>query len=112
MSPTETAIAIAIEMFCGAAAALAVRRWWPDVGLTKIATVLVGMAGGLTLTFIAAQIPGVGHLVGHVENVADSATRGIGGLTLAVLIGVGVSGLLGGAILMAVLGLVSNRANG
>lgn len=38
--------------------------------------------------------------------------RGMGGLTPAVLIGVGVSGLLGGAMLTAVLGLIRNSANG
>jgi hypothetical protein len=112
MSPTETVIAIVIEMLCGAAGAVAVRWWWPSLRLTKIITVLAGMVGGFALTFVAAQIPGIGRLVGHVENAADSAMRGVGGLTPTVLIGVGVSGLLGGVILMAVLGLIRNRANG
>ena len=111
MSPTETVIAIAIEMLCGAAAAFAVRWWWPGPGLTRITTVLLGMAGGFALTFVAAQIPGIGHLVGHVENAADSAMRGVGGLTPAVLIGVGVSGLLGGAILTVIVAFIG-RAGG
>jgi hypothetical protein len=110
LSPTETVIAIVIEMACGAAGALAVRWWWSGLGLAKITTVLVGMVGGFALTFAAAQIPGISHLVGHIENAADSAMRGTGGLTPAVLIGVGLSGLLGGVILMAALGLARNRA--
>lgn len=109
MSPTETVIAIVIEMLCGAAGAFAV-RWWSDLRLTKITTVLAGMAGGFALTFVAARIPGIGHLVGHVENAADSVMRGMGGLTPAVLVGVGVAGLLGGVILTTVLGLIRNRA--
>ncbi|PAP95205.1 hypothetical protein CIT31_14160 [Mesorhizobium wenxiniae] len=112
MSPTETVIAIAIEILCGAAGALAVRWWWPSLELTKIAAVLAGMAGGFALTFVAAQIPGIGHLVGHAENAADSVMRGLGGLTPAVLIGVGVSGLLGGVVLMTVLGLIRARVKG
>jgi hypothetical protein len=113
MSTTETVTAIAIEMACGAAGARAVRCWWPRLGfITKTTTLLTGVVGGFALTFIAAQIPGIGHLVGHVETAADSAMRGVGGLTPAVLIGVGVSGLPGGVILMAVLGLIRNRANG
>ena len=111
MSPTEAVIAIAIEMLCGAAGALAVRWWWPGLGLTRITTVLAGMVGGFVLTFVAAQIPGIGHLVGHAENAANSVMRGVGGLTPAILVGVGVSGLLGGALLVAVLGLIRNGAN-
>jgi len=111
MSPTEAAIAIAIEMVCGAAAALSVRWAWPGLKLDRMAAILAGMVGGVTLTFAAARIPGIGHLVGHVENAADSVMRGVGGLTSAVLIGVGVAGLLGGAILTALLGLVRRRVH-
>ena len=110
MTPTETAIAIVIEMACGAAGAVAVRWWWPDLGLARVTTVLAGMVGGFLLTFVAARIPGIGHLVGHVENAADSIMLGVGGRTPAVLVGVGVAGLLGGALLTAVLGLIRNRA--
>lgn len=108
MSPTETVIAIAIEMLCGAAAALAVRWWWPGLGLARITTILAGMAGGFALTFLAARIPGIGHLVGHVENATDSIVRGVGGLTPAVLIGVGVAGLIGGFILTVIVGFIGN----
>jgi hypothetical protein len=106
MSPTGAVIALAIEALCGVAGAFAVRVWWPSLAATRITTVLAGMVGGVALTFIASKIPGIGHLVGHVEAAADAVMQGVGGLTPAVLIGVGVSGLLGGAILMAVLGLV------
>ncbi|MDQ2634756.1 MAG: hypothetical protein M3Y43_03150 [Pseudomonadota bacterium] len=106
MTATETFIAVAIEMVCGAAGALAMRWWWPGLGLGRIITVPAGMIGGFALTFVAARIPGIGHLVGHIENAADSAMRGVGGLTPAVLVGVGVAGLLGGALLVALLGLI------
>jgi len=112
LSSTATVIAIAIEMLCGVVGALAVGWWWPRLGLTKIRTALIGMVGGFALTFVATQLPDIGHLVGHVENAADSTMRGVGGLTPAVLIGVGVSGLLGGGILMAVQALIRSRSNG
>ena len=108
MSPTEAVIAIAIEALCGVAGAFAVRVWWPRLAPTTITTVLAGMVGGIALTFIAAQIPGIGHLVGQVEAAANAVMQGTGGLTPAVLVGIGVSGLLGGAILMAALGLKSS----
>lgn len=108
MSPTETVIAVAVEMLCGALGALAVRWWWPGLRLARATAILAGMAGGFALTFVAARIPGIGYLVGHVENAADSVMRGTGGLTPAVLIGVGVAGLLGGAILAPIVGVIGN----
>ena len=108
MSPTETAIAIAIEMLCGAAGALPCGGG-ARVGFARITAVLAGMVGGFALTFAAAQVPGIGHLLGHVETAANSVLRATGGLTPAVLIGVGVSGLLGGAVAMLVLGFIRNR---
>lgn len=111
MSPAEAAIAIIVEMLCGAAGAFAARWRWSGLGLTRIATILADMVGGLALTFVAARIPGIGSLVGHVENAADSVMRGTGGLTPAVLVGVGVAGLLGGAILTAIVGFVA-KADG
>ena len=108
MSPTEAVLAIVIEMFCGAAGALAVRWSWPNPGFNKITAVLAGMVGGLAMTYVAARIPGVGHFVGHVESTADSIIRGVGGLTPAVLVGIGVSGVLGGIILTVIVGFIRN----
>jgi hypothetical protein len=111
MSPIEAVIAIAIEAVFGIAGAVTIRRWWPGPGYTRTTTVLAGMIGGVVLTFFAAHVPGIGHLVGHVETAADSVMLGIGGLTPAVLIGIGVSGLLGGAILMVALNLIRSGSS-
>lgn len=108
MVPADTATAIAIELLCGAAGALAVR--WRVSGLRfgAFTTVIVGMIGGYAFTLLAAHVPGIGRFVGNVENAADSAIRGTGGLTPAILIGVGISGLLGGIILTIVVALFRN----
>ena len=64
----------------------------------------IGMLGGLALTLLAANIPGLGRFVGQVASAADASLRGLGGLTLAVLIGVGIAGLLGGVISISLVG--------
>lgn len=108
MVPADTATAIAIELLCGAAGALAIRWKYPCIKLDAFATVIVGMIGGYAFTLLAAHVPGIGHFVRNVENAADSAMRGTGGLTPAILIGVGISGLLGGIFLTVVVALFRN----
>jgi hypothetical protein len=103
MALAQTATAIAIELLCGAAGALAVRWRHRAPRLGVAATAVIGMIGGFVFTLLAAHVPGIGRFVGHVENTADSVMHGIGGLTPAILIGVGISGLLGGAILAFVI---------
>ncbi|TKT69090.1 hypothetical protein [Aquamicrobium sp. LC103] len=112
MSGFELAVALAIEIVCGGAGGLAVGWWLRNLSLGTAANALTGAAGGLALTWLAARIPGVGRFVGHVESAADSAIQGVGGLTPAVLVGVGISGLLGGAALTALVGFFRSRAAG
>lgn len=110
MSGFETVVALILEIVCGATGGLALGRWVRGVSLGGTANVLTGAIGGLALTWLAARLPGVGRFVGHVENAADAAARGVGGLTPAVLVGVGIAGLLGGIILTALAGFIRNRA--
>jgi len=108
MVPAETATAVAIELLCGAAGALAVRWRYRGLRLGVVATIVVGAVGGYAMTLLAARIPGIGRFIGHTENAADSVMNGIGGFTPAVLIGVGISGLLGGVVLTIVIALLRN----
>lgn len=110
MYPANMPFPLAVELLCAAAGALAVRWWRPGLRLGAVATAVVGMFGGFAFTLLAAHVPGVGEFVGHVENAADSAIRGTGGLTPAILIGVGMSGLLGGALLTLVVAFCRNAA--
>ncbi|MGS1097033.1 hypothetical protein ACVCNR_21020 (plasmid) [Aquamicrobium terrae] len=98
MSGPEIATLLVVEIICGTAGAMAVARLWREIDLGWRSIAVIGMLGGVVLTLLAAQIPGVGRFVGHVENVIDAASRGTGGLTPTVLVGAGVAGLLGGVI--------------
>ncbi len=98
MSGPEIVTLLVVEMICGAAGAIAVARLWRGIDLGWRSLAVIGMLGGVVLTLLAAQIPGVGRFVGHVGNALDATSRGAGGLTPAVLVGAGVAGLLGGVI--------------
>jgi hypothetical protein len=70
---------------------------------------VIGAIGGLALTWLTARTAGLEQFVEDVEE-AGTAAEGLGPLTPELLLGVGVAGLLGGALLVTVLGLVRNRA--
>jgi hypothetical protein len=109
MSAFESIILLVVEFVCGAAGGLALGRWAGSRNLGRLIDGLAGGIGGLLLTWLAARIPGVGRYVGYVENAADAAMRGMGGLTPAILVGVGVAGLLGGVLLTAFAGFLRSR---
>ena len=71
-----------------------------------IIEIVCGAAGGVAVGWLAALIPGVGGFVGHVEQAADATTQSMGALTPAVLVGVGIAGLLGGILLTAFIRVV------
>lgn len=80
-------------------------RLWHEIDLGWISSAVVGMLGGVILTLLAAQVPSVARFLGHIENAVDATSRGTGGLTLSVLVGVGIAGLLGGIISISLVGL-------
>lgn len=106
----EAVFLLIVEAVCGAAGGLAVSAWLRNLSLGITRSTLTGAVGGLILTFVAARIPGIDRLVGHVENAADAVTRHTGGLTPTVLAGVGIAGVLGGVLLTMLVGLARNRS--
>jgi hypothetical protein len=48
--------------------------------------------------------------VEDVEDAGAAAVDGVGSLSPELLLGIGVAGLLGGALLLTILGLLRNRA--
>jgi hypothetical protein len=71
---------------------------------------VIGAIGGLVLTWLTARTPGLEQLVEDVEEAGSAAAEGVGSLSPELLVGVGVAGLLGGALLVTILGLLRNRA--
>jgi hypothetical protein len=111
MSGLEIAAMLLVEMICGAAGAIAAGRLWRAIDLGWRSIAFIGMLGGLVFTMLAAKVPGLGRFVGHIEHAANAALLGAGGLTVTVLIGVGIAGLLGGFISISLVGL-AKRSTG
>jgi len=106
MLTAEFLIPIIIEVVTGAASAVFVGNVVPPLSFGPWKNAAIGAIGGLALTWLAARTPGLEQFVEDVEDVGMSAE----GLSPELLVGVGVAGLLGGALLVTILGLVRNRA--
>lgn len=71
----EIAILLLIEAVCGAGGALAVTRLWRRAALEWKSAAAIGVVGGLALTLLAAQVPGLAGFVGHVGSAIDATAR-------------------------------------
>ncbi|NGO52152.1 hypothetical protein [Allomesorhizobium camelthorni] len=109
MPTTQTLVPIIIEVVCGAAGGIFLGRFVRSLSLGSSGDALAGAIGGLALTWLAARTPGIGRFVGRVEQAADATAQSVGGLTPAILVGVGIAGLLGGILLTAVAGFIRNK---
>lgn len=109
MLTANTIVPIVIEIICGAAGAVLLCRLVRRLSSGLIADAVVGALGGLAFTWLAARIPGLGRFVGRVEQVADATAQSMGALSPAILVGVGVAGLIGGMLLAALVGLIRSR---
>ena len=64
----------------------------------------IGAIGGLVLTWVTARTPGLEQFVEDVEDAGAAAVDGVSSLSPELLLGIGVAGLLGGALLVTILG--------
>jgi hypothetical protein len=100
MFVSGTDFLLLVEALCGAAGGFAIGRWF---GHSRSSTpgrgnVLLGAVGGLALTALAARIPHLSEFVGGVGTTLDAIVQSPGGIPPRLLVGVGISGLLGGMI--------------
>ena len=84
---------------------MAVARLSRTIGLGWKSIAAIGAFGGLILALLAMMFPGLARFVFYMGSAFDALSRGAGGLTLEVLIGVGIAGLLGGIIAICVVRL-------
>lgn len=89
-------ILMAIEFCCGAVAGVALGRSVRSYSWGEIADGIIGGIGGLIFVWPSMRLPGLARFVGDPT----------GGLTPPMLIGAGVTGLLGGTVLVVLAGFV------
>lgn len=101
----ETVVPLAIEAICGATGGLAFGHWVNSVSMGRGINALAGAVGGLLLTWLVARTPWVDRLVS-----SSVSGEGATALEASLVIGVGISGLIGGALFVLALGLLRRSA--
>jgi hypothetical protein len=109
MFTPEFLILIIVEIATGAASAVFVANLVPPLSLGFWRNAAIGALGGIALTWLTARTPGLKRFVEDIEE-AGTAAEGLNSLSPELLLGVGVAGLLGGALLITIVGLIRNRA--
>lgn len=102
MLSAATIVSLMIEAICGAVGGLAVGRWANNVSLGPLINALAGAIGGLILTWLVAHTPGIDRFVASTAALSQPEP--------VLMIGVGISGLLGGVLFTLALGFLRKLA--
>lgn len=97
----EVIVPILVQLVAGGVGGNILAQLSKSLSLGTTGNSLVGAVGGIAATWLAAMIPGLDGLVGATAGAA-------GGLDFGALAGQGVTGLVGGAILTAIAGLIKS----
>ncbi len=104
MLAAEVWVPILIEIVAGALSAALVANLVPPLSFGFWKNAVIGAIGGVVLTWLTARTPGLEKFV--EETVEEAA---IPGLPPELLVGVGVAGLIGGALFVTIAGLLRNQ---
>jgi hypothetical protein len=96
----EVIVALIVQLVGGGIGGGAIGRLVKSVDLGTTGNIVVGAIGGVAGTWLATMIPGLAGIVG--------GGAAAGSLDIALLLGQGVAGLIGGGILTAIAGLLKN----
>ncbi|UJQ94453.1 hypothetical protein [Mariluticola halotolerans] len=94
----EALLPIIIQLVTGAIGGNALGQGAKNMSMGTVGNTIAGAVGGVGGTWIASLIPALsGMLAG-------------GGMDAGALVGQGVTGLVGGGVLTAIVGLIKNKA--
>lgn len=106
MSSAALWVPVVIEIVAGGLSAGFVGNLVPPLSFGAWKNAVVGAIGGVVTTWLTARTPVLEEFV--EEHAADGTPM----LSTDVLVGVGVAGLIGGALFLAVAGLLRNYVRG
>lgn len=98
----EAILPIIVQLVAGVIGGNGLAAVLKNVNLGPVGNSIAGAIGGVGGTWLAGMIPGLDTLV--------AAGAGAGGLDLSMLLGQGVTGLVGGGVLQAIAGVVKNMS--
>lgn len=97
----EALLPIIIQLLAGGAGGNVVGQLAKNLSMGTTGNSIAGAVGGLVLSWVAGQVPGLDALVGGMAAG--------GGADIGALAGQGVAGLVGGGALTAIAGFVKNN---
>jgi hypothetical protein len=100
----DALVPIIVQLVGGGIGGNVIAQIVKSLNLGPVGNSIAGAIGGLILTWIAGRIPGLDGLVGAVASGTGSA----GGLDAGALAGQGISGIVGGAGLTAIVAAIKN----
>ncbi len=108
MTTAQQLVPIVIEIVTGAASGMFIGNVIPPLSFGLWKNAGIGAIGGVVLTWLTSHTPGLEKFVEYVEQPGMEGDA----LSPELLVGVGVAGLLGGALLVTIAGLLRNRMAG
>lgn len=100
----EIIVLVLVQLITGGAGGNVIGQIASALNLGVVGNTIVGAIGGICGTWLASMIPGLDTLVGSSANSPGM----VGGLDLGALAGQGAVGLVSGAVLTAIVGLVKS----
>jgi hypothetical protein len=100
----EAVIAILVQLIGGGAGGNIIGQLAKKLSLGTAGNSAVGAIGGIAGTWLAGMVPGLDGLVGAAAGAATTA----GSLDVGALAGQGVTGLVAGGVLTAIVGAIKS----
>lgn len=106
----EVIVPIIVQLIGGGIGGNVIAQIVKSLNLGPTGNTIAGAVGGLILTWIAGKVPGLDALVGAATSATATAGAAApaGGLDAGALAGQGISGIIGGGVLTAIVAAIKN----
>ena len=108
----DVILPLIVQLIGGAIGGNVIAQIVKQLNLGPTGNTIAGVIGGVVLTWIAGKVPGLDGLVGAVSSGAagTAGAAASSGVDAGALAGQGIVGIIGGAVLTAIVGAIKNRS--